>query len=130
LKADSIVIRLADARTNLRRPRTGPDCSVDADERATFIQNKASESEDENDGVDEVEGTEERRRMPRDHVHVSRLDTSGIENDGEYPVNGGEYENWTARDMLGGGSLSAKAGIILVSDLLLHNQCTEILSEL
>ena len=123
MKADSIVIRLADARTNLRRPRTGPDCSVDADERTTFIQDEASESEDENGGVDEVEGTEERRRMSRDHVHVSRLDTSGIENDGE-------YENRTAGDTLGGGSLSAKAGIILVSNLLLHEYCTEILSEL
>jgi len=61
------------------------------------------------------------------HVHVSRLGTGGVENDSGYPVNGGEFENRTAGDMLGGGSLSAKAGIILVSDLLIHEQCTEIL---
>jgi len=119
LKADSTVIHLADTRTNLGQPRTGIDCNVDADERTTFIQNEASESEDEN--VDEVEGTEERRRMSVDsHVHVSRSDTSGVENGSEYLVNGGEYENRTAEDMLGGGSLSARAGVILVSDLLLH----------
>jgi len=55
------------------------------------------------------------------HVHVSRLDTGGVENDSEYLLNEGGYENRTAGDMLSRGNLSAKAGIILVSDFFFTN---------
>jgi len=50
-------------------------------------------------------------------VDSHMLDTGGVENDSEYLLNEGEYENRTAGDMPSGGNLSAKAGIILVSDL-------------
>jgi len=49
------------------------------------------------------------------HMQVSRLDISGVANGSEYLVNGGAYENQTGGSVQGGGSLSAKAGIILVS---------------
>jgi solute carrier family 45 protein 1/2/4 len=92
------------------------DVDGDADERNVFLPGEASDSEDENEN-DEVKKSEERRRMlGNSDAQVSRLDISDAGSpDGYQRVNGGDAGNSVPRNTRSGSSLSAKAGIILVS---------------
>lgn len=98
------------------------DVEDDADERNMFLPGEASDSDDDHEGdtTTPAERKEERRRiLSNSNAQVSRVDISN--EDGYHVANGNENRNGSARETLGGGSggggLSAKAGIILVSDL-------------